>query len=260
MSDSARPGTPRLSREALAAQFRGLDPRDPGVWPLLPRLAAWAAAGLLVLLAGALALLSDEYARLERERAREPTLQKTYRDKLAQAVNLAPLRQRKQLVQQQVQELERQLPRRSEMDALLSDLADAARRRDLGIEIFRPGALQLREHHAELPITLRLSGRYHDIGAFAADVARLPRIVALHDLQLTAPPPPPPSPPRETARNPAAGAARGGPPADASPVLAFEATALTYRALEPAELAEQQRRREAEKAGARRSGAAGAKP
>lgn len=256
MRAPARPGLPRLSREALAAQFRGLDPRDPGVWPLLPRLAAWAAALLLVLVAGALAVLSEEYARLERERAREPALQKTYRDKLAQAVNLAPLRQRKQLVQQQVQELERQLPRRSEMDALLSDLADAARRRDLGIEIFRPGALQLREHHAELPITLRLSGRYHDIGAFAADVARLPRIVALHDLQLTAPPPAP----REPARNPAAGPARGGPSADAQPVLTFEATALTYRALEPAELAEQQRRREAEKAGARRSGAAGAKP
>lgn len=257
MSAPARPGIPRLSREALVAQFRGLDPRDPGVWPLLPRLAAWAAALLLVLVAGALAVLSDEFGRLERERAREPALQKTYRDKLAQAVNLAPLRQRKQLVQQQVQELERQLPRRSEMDALLSDLADAARRRDLGIEIFRPGALQLREHHAELPITLRLSGRYHDIGAFAADVARLPRIVALHDLQLTAPT----TTPREPARNPAAGPARGGtPPADAPPVLSFEATALTYRALEPAELAEQQRRREAEKAGARRSGAAGAKP
>jgi len=71
MSASARPGLPRLNREALAAQFRGLDPRDPGVWPLLPRLAAWAAALLLVLVAGALAVLSDEYARLERERARE---------------------------------------------------------------------------------------------------------------------------------------------------------------------------------------------
>jgi hypothetical protein len=80
--------------------------------------------------------------------------------------------------------------------------------------------------------------------------------VALHDLQLTAPPPTP----REPARNPATGPARGGPLADAPPVLSFEATALTYRALEPAELAEQQRRREAEKAGARRSGAAGAKP
>ena len=90
-----------------------------------------------------------------------------------------------------------------------------------------------------------------------SDVARLPRIVALHDLQLTAPT----TTPREPARNPAAGPARGGtPPADAPPVLSFEATALTYRALEPAELAEQQRRREAEKAGARRSGAAGAKP
>lgn len=252
---------PAARREALASQFRGLDARDPGAWPLLPRLAAWGGLLLLVLVLGTVAVLSDEVSRLQRERERESTLRQAYRDKLVQAVQLAPLRQRKQLVQQQVQTLERQLPGRAEMDALLSDVAEAARRRDLTVEVFRPGALQLREHHAELPIALRLSGRYHDVGSFAADVARLPRIVALGELQLTAVP----TAAREGAGPgaviPLPGAPGRAAPGPAAPArVVVEATALTYRTLEPAEAAEQQRRREAEKAAGRRPGAAGARP
>ena len=249
MSGTERPTVLGPSRrEALAAQFRGLDPRDPGSWPALPRLAAWIGAFALVLVVGALAVLSDEASRLQREREREPVLRKTYSDKLAQAVNLAPLRQRKLLVQQQVRALEQQLPARAEMDALLADVAEAARRRDLVIESFRPGALQLRDQHAELPVALRLTGRFHDIGGFAADVARLPRIVVLHDLQLAALP----APARDGARA-AQAAATASPPAASAPavLLSFEATALTYRTLEPAELADQQRRRLGEKAPAR---------
>lgn len=236
------PALERSRRETLAAQFRGLDLREPGTWPALPRLAAWAGAFALVLVIGALAVLSDEASRLQREREREPGLQKTYLDKLAQAVNLAPLRQRKELVQQQVQALEQQLPGSSEMDALLADVAEAARRRNLVVESFRPGALQLREHHAELPIALRLTGHYHDIGGFAADVARLPRIVSLHDLQLTTPAAP------ARASLPSATSSTSAASSHASAPLSFEATALTYRTLEPAERAEQQRRRQAEKA------------
>lgn len=243
MNSAERLSGLKLSRrEALAAQFRSLDPRDPGTWPALPRLAAWVGAFVLVLVVGALAVLSDETSRLQRERERETGLQKTYRDKLAQAVNLAPLRQRKQLVQQQVQALEQQLPGRPEMDAMLADVAEAARRRNLVVESFRPGALQLREHHAELPIALRLTGQYHDIGGFAADVARLPRIVALHDLQLTALAAPARAP------LPAATGSAAAASSHPSAQLTFEAIALTYRTLEPAERAEQQqRRRQAEK-------------
>jgi type IV pilus assembly protein PilO len=257
MSGAERPPTPKPSRrEALAAQFRGLDPREPGTWPALARLAACAGAFLLVLVVGALAVLSQEASRLQREREREPVLQQTYKDKLAQAVHLTPLRQRKQTVQQQVQAQEQQLPGRSEMDALLADVAEAARRRNLVVEGFRPGTLQLREHHAELPVALRLTGQFHDIGGFAADVARLPRIVALHDLQLTAVA----SPARDSARAslPAATGSAALPSTHPPVQLTFEAVALTYRTLEPAERADSQRRRQTEKAAPR--SAPGARP
>jgi type IV pilus assembly protein PilO len=255
MTVAQRPSMAASSRDRLLAQFRGLDPRDPGRWPLLPRLCAWGATLALVLVLGWVTLLSAEAARLQAEREREAALRASYQAKLAQAVNLAALRQQKQVVQQRVQGLERQLPARAEMDALLSEVADAARARGLRIEGFRPGALRLREHHAELPIALRLSGRYHDLGDFAADVAHLQRIVALQDLQLTV----------QAAATPAAGArapAPAGRPGDeraagpaGPPLLLLEATALTFRALEPAEAAEQQRRRQAEAAARRNAGA-----
>lgn len=243
------------SRDRLLMQFRGLDPRDPGRWPLLPRLCAWGAMLALVLGLGWVTLLSSEMARLQAERERESALRASYQSKLAQAVNLAALRRQKQVVQQRVQGLERQLPARAEMDALLSEVTDAARARRLKVEGFRPGALRLRDHHAELPIALRLSGRYHDLGDFAADVAHLQRIVALQDLQLTV----------QAAATPAVGGrvpAPAGRPGDeraagaaGPPLLLLEATVLTFRALEPAEAAEQQRRRQAEAAARKNAGA-----
>lgn len=255
MALAERSSKPTQQRERLLAQFQGLDPRDPGRWPLLPRLSAWGATLVLVLCLGWVALLSDESSRLQAERERESTLRASYRAKLAQAVNLAPLRQQKQVVQQRVQGLERQLPARAELDALLSEVAEAARSRGLRIEGFRPGALRLRDHHAELPIALRLSGAYHDLGNFAADIAGLQRIVALQDLQLTLQAPATPA----TGIRPASPSGRPAEDRTAvpagPPLLLFEATALTSRTLEPAEAAEQQRRRQAEAAARNSTGA-----
>lgn len=211
----------------LAAQFRGLDPRDPGQWPLAPRVAAWVGALALSLILGWVLLLADAVEALDAARARELTLKDSYRAKLAQAVQIDALRQQKQAVQERVDRLEQQLPDQAEMDALLSGINQAGLARTLSFELFKPGPALLRDYHAELPIAIRVTGRYHDLGAFAADLARLPRIVSVQDVQLTLQPETP--------------ARQDGRPQAPVHRLVMEATARTYRTLSTAEVAEQQR-------------------
>lgn len=221
----------------LAAQFRGLDPRDPGQWPAAPRLAAWAAALVLAVTAGWVFLLADAVEALDAARARELALKDTYRAKLAQAVQIDGLRQQKQAVQERVDRLEQQLPDQAEMDALLSGINQAGLARALSFELFKPGPVQLRDYHAEMPITIRVTGRYHELGAFAADLARLPRIVSIQDIQMSLLP-----------ETPSRSDSRSRPPVH---LLSMEATARTYRTLSAAELAEQQRARAAAEARAK---------
>ena len=214
--------------ENAAAQFRNLDVNEPGQWPPLPKLAAWTLLMLAVVVAAWFTVLSEANDELATERAREPTLKADYRRKLAQAVNLSELRTQKLRVQEYVTQLEKQLPGKAEMDALLSDINQAGLGRGLQFELFRPGQVVVKDYYAELPIAIRVSGRYHDIGAFAADVANLSRIVTLHNIAIT------------SARDP------GG-------LLAMEATARTYRYLDADEL--EQQRKAAAAAAAARAGA-----
>ena len=174
-----------VSFDEFASQFRGLDFKQPGKWPMLPKVASWVLLAVLVVVLLWLVLLSDKKDELEAERNKEPSLKTDYRSKLAQAVNLPELRKQKQQVEEYVTQLEKQLPGKAEMDALLTDINQAGIGRGLQFELFRPGAVAVRDYYAELPITIRVSGRYHDIGAFAADVANLSRIVTLHDLSVT---------------------------------------------------------------------------
>jgi len=204
--------------EGVAEQFRGLNPNEPGQWPLLPKLASFVAVGVLVVVLGWVFVLADEQSTLEGERNREPTLKQDYRIKLAQAVNLPELRKQKSQVEEYVTQLEKQLPGKAEMDALLSDINQAGLGRGLQFELFRPGQIVIKDYYAELPIALRVSGRYHDVGAFAADVSNLSRIVTLHNLSVLAP----------------TGKEIGG-------NLSMEATARTYRYLDSAEVAEQKK-------------------
>ncbi|HSI58904.1 MAG TPA: type 4a pilus biogenesis protein PilO [Ideonella sp.] len=197
-----------------ADQFRDLNPNEPGQWPLLPKAATWLVVGAAVVLVGWFLLLSDEASELQAQRDKEPQLKTDYRHKLAQAVNLDELKKQKEQVQEYVTQLEKQLPGKAEMDALLSDINQAGVGRGLQFELFRPGQVVVKDYYAELPIAIRVAGRYHDIGAFAADVANLSRIVTLHNL-VVAPP-----------------------PKDTSGSLTMEATARTYRYLDPAEVAE----------------------
>jgi type IV pilus assembly protein PilO len=199
-------------------QFRGINFNEPGQWPFLPKLVAFLAVIGLVLLAGWFLLLSGSNDELEAARLQEPKLKEDYRSRLAQAVNLSELRKQKLQVQEFVTQLEKQLPGKAEMDALLSDINQAGLGRGLQFELFRPGQVQVKDYYAELPIAIKVTGRYHDVGAFAADVANLSRIVTLQNLSISPP----------TAK-------------DATGALSMEATARTYRYLDAAEVAEQQR-------------------
>ena len=157
--------------EGAASQFRGLNPNQPGQWPLLPKLAVWALVAVAVVVLGWFLLLQTSHEELDAERAKEPTLKADYRAKLAQAVNLAELRKQKLQVEGYVTQLEKQLPGKAEMDALLSDINQAGLGRGLQFELFRPGQVIVKDYYAELPIAIRVSGRYHDM-VMAADLSR----------------------------------------------------------------------------------------
>src|SRR6185312_14490165 len=170
--------------EGAASQFRGLNPNEPGQWPLLPKVLAWLGVSLIVVVIGWFLVLSDAHDELDAERAKEPTLKTDYRMKLGQAVNLNELRKQKLQVEEYVTQLEKQLPGKAEMDALLSDINQAGLGRGLQFELFRPGQVVVKDYYAELPISIKVSGRYHDIGSFAGDVANLSRIVTLHNIAI----------------------------------------------------------------------------
>jgi type IV pilus assembly protein PilO len=172
-------------QQAMVSQFRGLDPNDPASWPLLPRLASCVALMAAIVVGLWFAWLSGSDDELQVERAKEVTLREDYKKKLAQAVNLDALKKQSEQVQQYVTQLEKQLPSKAEMDALLSDINQAGLGRSLSFELFRPGNVSVKEYYAELPIAVRVTGRFHDAGAFASDVANLSRIVTLNNLVVT---------------------------------------------------------------------------
>lgn len=171
-------------QNSLKAQFSGLDPNDPPSWPALPRYLLCFAVTVLVVVALWFVWLSSSDEELTAEQAKEVTLKEDYKKKLVQAVNLDALKKQREQVQQYVTQLEKQLPSKAEMDALLSDINQAGLGRSLQFELFRPGQVSVKDYYAELPIAVRVTGRYHDIGAFAADIANLSRIVTLNNMIL----------------------------------------------------------------------------
>jgi type IV pilus assembly protein PilO len=172
-------------QQTLFGQFRGLDTRDPASWPVLPRGVLCLALMAAIVVALWFAWLNGSDAELEAEQKKEIALRVDYSKKLAQAVNLEALKKQREQVLQYVTQLEKQLPSKAEMDALLSDINQAGLGRSLSFELFRPGNVSVKEYYAELPITLRVTGRFHDVGSFAADVANLSRIVTLNNLSVT---------------------------------------------------------------------------
>ncbi len=169
----------------IQGQFRGLNPNDPASWPLVPRIAVCLALMVAIVVALWFVWLSGSDEELKGERAKEVQVREEFTKKLVQAVNLDALRKQREQVQQYVTQLEKQLPSKAEMDALLSDINQAGLGHNLQFELFKPGQVVVKEYYAELPITLRVTGRYHDVGAFASDIANLSRIVTLSNLAVT---------------------------------------------------------------------------
>jgi len=171
-------------QERLATQFRDLDPKDPSGWPSIPRYALFVAVAVAVVVALWFVWLDGSDEVLNQEMAKEVKLREDYKTKLTKAVNLDVLKKQREQVQQYVTQLEKQLPSKAEMDALLSDINQAGLGRSLQFDLFRPGQIAVKDYYAELPISIKVSGKYHDIGAFASDIANLSRIVTLNNLTI----------------------------------------------------------------------------
>ncbi len=169
---------------ALIDDFRTLDPRDPGLWPPLPRVIILAGILLLVLLAGWWFGWRMQLEELNSMQLQEEKLKQEWLDKKRQAVNLAEYEKQLTEINSAFGALLKQLPNASEMESLLVDINQSGLGRGLQFELFKPGAEVVKEFYAELPITVRVTGGYHDLGAFVGDIARLPRIVTLNDIDV----------------------------------------------------------------------------
>lgn len=199
-------------------ELRRLNIREVGNWPLLPKIALLAAVFLVIVAAGAFLDWKDQFNALDRAQRDEATLRTQYSEKKSKAINYDLYVQQLKEIEQSFGALLKQLPNRSEMDALLTDINQAGLGRGLQFELFKPAAQEkLADFYAELPIDLKVTGGYHDMGAFASDVAQLPRIVTLNDIAINND--------------------RG--------VLSMEAVAKTFRYLDEEEIARQKKLREA---------------
>ncbi len=202
-------------QDSLQRQFRDLNPNDPSVWPSAPRYLLFFAVVVAVAALLWYTWLSSYEEELIAEQTQEAQLRETYTARLGKAVNLEALKKQREQIQQYVTQLEKQLPSKAEMAALLSDVNQAGLGRSLQFEVFRPGQVVVKDYYAELPIAVRVTGKYHDMGAFASDVANLSRIVTLNNLSI----------------NPLNATQDG--------MLSMEVTARTFRYLDTEEIAAQ---------------------
>lgn len=165
--------------------LRRLNPRDIGSWPVAPKLGALFILLLVLIFAAYWFDWQHQLDEIARARAKEQDLRTSFLDKKKQAVNLEAYRKQLAEIEESFGEMLKQLPNKSEMEALLTDINQAGLGRGLAFELFRPAASETKsEFYAELPITIKLSGNYHDVGAFASDVSQLSRIVTLNDIGL----------------------------------------------------------------------------
>jgi type IV pilus assembly protein PilO len=226
MKKPALPAVPKIDLkkvnfQALAEDFKTLDPKDPGAWPLVPRIIILVGIFIALLLLAAWFGWQGQIEELDAKRQEESRLKDDWLGKKKQAVNLDEYRNQLAEIERSFGALLRQLPNAAEMESLLVDINQAGLGRGLQFELFKPGKEVVRDFYAELPITVKITGSYHDFGAFAGDVAKLPRIVTLNDIDV-------------------AQAKSGG-------VLTLTTTAKTFRYLDEAELAARKRAEQAKK-------------
>jgi type IV pilus assembly protein PilO len=196
---------------SVTAQFQNLGGRHPGQWPIVPRLLC--AFGVFALALGLAWYFywSGQMDELDVGQQAEVKLREAYKGKIQEAINLDALLKQKAQVEEYVSTLEKALPNKAEMDALLSDINHAGLGRGLQFDLFKPGQVVVKDYYAEQPINIKVTGSYHDIGAFSSDIANLPRIVTLNNLALSS---------------------KDG-------ALTLDALAKTFRYLDPKEVADQ---------------------
>ncbi|MCW5256943.1 type IV pilus inner membrane component PilO [Verminephrobacter aporrectodeae] len=199
--------------DIVQRQFKNLDPKDPSNWPTVPRMALFLLIVVAVAFVAWFVFLKDYETELDGERSKEATARDEFQKNLVKAVNLESLKKQREQIQHYVVQLEKQLPNKAEMADLVSDITKSGASRNLKFDLFKPGQVAVKDYYAELPIAIRVTGKYHDIGAFASDVAHLSRIVTLNNISIT-------------------------PVNDA---LAMEVTARTYRYLDPGEVQAQKK-------------------
>jgi type IV pilus assembly protein PilO len=212
-----------INLNAIVDEFKRTNWQDPGTWHWAPKILVLITILVGIPVAGFFGDTQGQIEQLEAGRSEEAKLKQDYLSKKKQAVNLDLHRQQLREIDTQFGALLRQLPNKSQMDALLVDINQAGLGRGLQFELFKPaGSENAREFYAELPIQVKVTGNYHDMGAFASDVGQLSRIVTLNDVKIDA--------------------GKDG-------ILAMEAIARTFRYLDDQEVAQQR------KAAAARKGA-----
>ncbi|HSO06768.1 MAG TPA: type 4a pilus biogenesis protein PilO [Pelomicrobium sp.] len=203
-------------------ELRHLNPRDPGGWPGVVKVVALLALLALIIGGGYWYVWQDQFDTLEAREAEELKLKETYLAKKKEAVNLDIYKQQLADIEQTFGAMLKQLPNKAEMDALITDINQAGLGRGLQFDLFKPAPRETtHDFYAELPIAVKVTGNYHDMGAFASDVAQLPRIVTLNNIAI------------ETAKE----------------GLVLNAVAKTYRYLDDAEVAAQRKAQQAAKGG-----------
>lgn len=176
---------PAIDFQTVAEEFKTLDPKDPGLWPLLPRVVILTGLFILLLASAWWFGWNSQFDELESKAAEETRLKEEWLDKKKQAVNLDEYRKQLAEIDRSFGALLRQLPNKAEMEAMLIDINQSGVGRGLQFELFKPGSEVQKDFYAELPITIRLIGNYHDLGGFTGDIAKLSRIVTLNDIDIS---------------------------------------------------------------------------
>ena len=177
---------PAVDFKALLEEFQTLDPKDPGLWPLLPRVIILSGLFMVLLASAWWFGWNSQFDELDTKAQQEVSLKEEWLGKKKQAINLEEYRKQLVEIDRSFGALLKQLPNKAEMDAMLIDINQAGVGRGLQFELFKPGSEAVKDFYAELPITIKLLGNYHDLGAFTGDIARLSRIVTLNDIDIAA--------------------------------------------------------------------------
>ena len=175
---------PNVDLQGLLDDFRRLNPNDVGTWPLIPKVTALVGVFAVLLAAGWWFVWQDQLDALELKRNEETKLKEEFLSKKQQAVNLELHKQQLNEIDRSFGALLKQLPNKAEVESLLVEINQSGMGRGLQFELFKPGAEIVKDFYAELPISVRLTGSYHDFGAFAGDIGRLSRIVTLNNLSI----------------------------------------------------------------------------